>query len=430
MVRCSLADVAVVGVSESQTCGVRDHATLLAAALGEEDVACTMHWLSRREHSLRGVRSEFRTWTRALAGELERARPDAIVLHYSVFSYSYRGLPLFAGPVRSALRATGIPLITILHEPAYPWRLGGLHGKVWALTQRAALVGLMRDSTAALVTAPFRAEWLASRPWFARRPLALAPVFSNLPAPTVQPPSTWLPVDARASSDTPPPTIVPAANAAENGPQPHQSGNTVGLFGYAYEGAARQLVLDAVRMLVDRGLHVRLELLGSPGRGVPLADVWLADAREHGIEGLLSFSGVLPAQELSNALAACDVLLHAEASGPTSRKGTLAASLASGRPVVALDGPLRWSELIDAEAAVVVQPNVTALTGALARLLEDESAREAVGARGGAFACREMGVGRTAKAVARLLGDLISSASPVSDPGLDDSRELRGARSV
>lgn len=430
MARCSLADVAVVGVSESQTCGVRDHATLLAAALGEEDVACTMHWLSRRERSLGGCRAEFRAWTQALAGELERERPDAIVLHYSVFSCSYRGLPLFAGPVRSALRTTGIPLITILHEPAYPWRLGGLHGKVWALTQRVALIGLMRDSAAVLVTAPFRAEWLTSRPWFARRPLALAPVFSNLPPPTVQPSSTGLPVDARASSGTPPPTIAPAASADGDGLQPRESNHLIGLFGYAYEGAARQLVLDAVRMLVDRGLHARLELLGSPGSGVPLADVWLADARQRGIEDVVSFSGVLPAQELSNALAACEVLLHAEASGPTSRKGTLAASLASGRPVVALDGPLRWSELIDAEAALVVQPNASALADALAGLLADETAREVLGARGAAFAQRAMSVERTAKTVARLLEDHVSSAPPVSDPSLDDGRELRSARGV
>ena len=178
-----MADAFVLGVSEGRTCGMRDHAVLLAAALEHENVRCTLHWLWRGESSLRGCRAEFRAWTQTLAGELERARPEAIVLHYSVFSYSYRGLPLFVRPVLATLRATGLPVITILHEPAYPWRLGGLRGKLWALTQRVALIGLVRGSAAVLVTAPFRAEWLASRPWFAQRPIALAPVFSNLPPP-------------------------------------------------------------------------------------------------------------------------------------------------------------------------------------------------------------------------------------------------------
>ena len=189
-------------------------------------------------------------------------------------------------------------------------------------------------------------------------------------------------------------------------------------------------MLDAVRMLADSGPARAPGAARLARQRLALADVWLADARERGIEGALSFSGVLPAQELSNALAACEVLLHAEASGPTSRKGTLAASLASGRPVVALDGPLRWSELIDAEAALVVQPNASALADALAGLLADETAREVLGARGAAFAQRAMSVERTAKTVARLLEDLVSSAPPVSDPSLDDGRELRSARGV
>ena len=38
---------AVVGVSQAATCGVRDHAMLLAEALTEEGVSCSMHWLGR-----------------------------------------------------------------------------------------------------------------------------------------------------------------------------------------------------------------------------------------------------------------------------------------------------------------------------------------------------------------------------------------------
>jgi glycosyltransferase involved in cell wall biosynthesis len=372
-------EIAVVGVSGSPPCGVRDHAVLLADALRQDGVSCSMHWLWRKSDSLAGARSEFQTWSKALAAELEDNRPDAVLLHYSVFSYSYRGLPLFVRPTLSKLRASRIPLITVLHEFAYPWRRGGIHGWVWAATQRALLIEVMRASAAVLVTASFRADWLASRAWLPRRPAALAPVFSNLPAPTA--------LDESAA----------------------RSDQVIGLFGYAYEGTAVALVLDALRLLHDRGLPAKLTLLGAPGPGSSSANAWIEGARQRGIEDGLSFSGVLPAGELSNALAACQVLLHPEPAGPTSRKGTLAASLASGSAVVALDGPRGWPELIESEAALVVAPTASALADAVAGLLADEGSREALGARGGAFALREISVQRSAQAVTGLLANLLSS---------------------
>jgi glycosyltransferase involved in cell wall biosynthesis len=380
--------VAVVGVSGSRTCGVRDHAVLLADALAQANVSCSMHWLWRSADSIRGARSQIRDWTSGLAGELDRSQPDAVLLHYSVFSCSYRGFPLFVPAILSALPRSRAPLITVLHEFAYPWTLGGLHGKAWALSQRAMLIGVMRDSAAVVVTAPSRIQWLATRPWLPRRRADLAPVFSNLPPPE-------------------------AGQNRRHGPNP-----VIGLFGYAYEGTAVTIVLDAVRLLRDRGLQVELKLLGAPGRDSRAAENWLNKARVRGVERALSFSGVLPGAELSNALAACDVLLHPEPAGPTSRKGTLAASLASGSAVVALDGPRGWPELVHSDAVLVVRPTAVALGDALAGLLEDDAQREALGARGAAFAEQRMGVQRSATVVAQLLGEVIArpAPSPASSP--------------
>jgi hypothetical protein len=375
--------VAVLGVSEKSTCGVRDHATLLAEALAADGVSASMHWLTRSAHTLRGARSEFQGWTDGLARELISSGAQAIVLHYSVFSYAYRGLPLFVRPTRAAMRRSGLPLLALMHEFAYPWGLGGARGELWAATQRVALRGLVRDCDALVVTAPFRAEWLESRAWLPRRELAVAPVFSNLPPPSGDP--TGDRSDRRSGE-----------------------GPLVGLFGYAYEGAARSLLLDGLRLLRERGASARLQLLGAPGPESAAAEAWRAAARERGLERALSFSGVLGAQQLSDALAACDVLLHAEPTGPTSRKGTLAASLASGRPVVAIDGPLRWDELLAGEAALVVAGEPSALADALADLLEHERSREALGERGRKFAEREMGVERSTRVVRRLLDGIVS----------------------
>jgi glycosyltransferase involved in cell wall biosynthesis len=382
--RSSLAErarrlhVAVVGMSLSETCGVRDHAALLAAELDRGGASSSMHWLTRGEGALRAERSEIRAWTRRLAAELQREEPDAVLLHYSVFAYSHRGLPLFVHPTLAAVSGAGAPIVTFAHEFAYPWARGGWHGKAWGVSQRALLVDVVRASTAVIVTTDARVQWFASRRWLARRPVTVAPVFSTLPPPAAA-------------------------------PLPERPRQVVGLFGYASEVTPVSLVLDALRLIRDRGVEVQLVLLGAPGRSSPAAERWLAAAAARDLAGTLSFSGVLGAQELSDALAACDVLLFADASGPSSRKTTLAGSLASGRPVLAIDGPLRWSELVQSEAAVVVAPRPDALADALAALLGDEAARDAQGARGRAFAEQRMGVRRSAQTIEAALSGTAGS---------------------
>ncbi len=371
------ASLAVVGVSVSRICGAHDHATLLAQELERDEYACTMHWLSRTPAPLRDARTEMRAWARSLGEQLDAERPDAVLLHYSVFSYSHRGLPVLLGPVVSSLRRRPAPVVAIMHELAYAWFLGGVRGKTWALTQRLALIDLVRACAGVLVTTDRRAAWLSSRRWLPRRAVAFAPVFSNLPAPAARP-----------------------------APGPHAP--LVGLFGYSYEGAESTIVLDALRSLRERHGDARLLLLGSPGESSAPGRAWVASARERGIEDAVSFSGTLPAQELSDALARCDVLISAFSSGPSSRKGTLAGMLASGRPVVALEGPRGWQELERSGAIALAAPAPEPLADALAALLDDPARREQLGALGREFAEQRMGVARTAQAVEGLLAQALA----------------------
>ncbi len=362
--------IATLGMSLDPICGARDHATLLSEELQRRGASCTTHWLTRTRRSARGSRAEIHAWLDDLAAELRRERPDVAVVHYSVFSYAHAGVPLFVRPFLDALRDARIPVVTVAHELAFSFRRGGVRGKVWALTQRAALVAVMRASAAVLVTTDERERWIASRRWLPRRPVAMAPVFSNLPA--------------------------PSATAA-------RARDTVGLFGYAYDPSATPLVLDALRRVVDERGDVRLLLLGAPGAESPAARRWREEAHARGLSDVLSFSGALPAQDLSDALASCEVLLFAASAGPSSRKGTLAASLASGGPVVAVDGPNRWEELAGSSAALIVTPTADALARAVGGLLADEAEREALGARARAFARERMSVARTADALSELM---------------------------
>ncbi len=121
---------------------------------------------------------------------------------------------------------------------------------------------------------------------------------------------------------------------------------------------------------------------------------------------------MLAAQELADRLTTCDVLLSADRIGPTSRRTTLAASLAAGRPVVALDGRHTWRELRQAQAALIVQPRADALADALAELLLDGGMRAQLARRGSQFAMRAMSVERSAHAVGEVLDEVIGGSPP------------------
>jgi Glycosyl transferases group 1 len=367
--------IAVVGVSDGVVCGVRDYATVLTAALVAEGASAQTLWLTRSHLSGAASVAEISRWNRTVEGELRADAPDAVLFHYSVFGYSYRGVPVFVPRVLRALRAGRAPVISVMHEVAYPFRHPGWRAKLWAVSQRAVLISVMRASTAALVTADFRASWLASRRWLPKRPLALAPVHSGLPA--------------------------PVASFNRNG-----AGRRLGLFGYAYQGACVSLVLDALRVLRDSHPDAQLVLLGAPGADSAVGKQWLALSRARGVEDALSFSGTLSAQGLSDAIASSELLLFADETGPASRKSSLAAALASGRPVVAIDGPRRWQELVDARALSVVAPVPDAIAQAVRALLDDPAEREALGARGRRFAEERMSPATGARAILELYAQL------------------------
>ncbi len=169
---------------------------------------------------------------------------------------------------------------------------------------------------------------------------------------------------------------------------------------------------------VQEALNVELRLLGAPGPASAAGGTWTEAARRRGLEGVVRFTGPLDPQQLSDELASCELLLFADLAGASSRKGTLAGSLASGRPVIALDGPRTWGELREREAAWVVDPTAHALADAVGALLGDARMREQLGARGRMFAEEQMGLAVSVAAVHELLGDALPlRARAASAPG-------------
>ena len=66
-----------------------------AGASSRGDSLLELHWLRRRESSLAGARREVRGWLAGLSRRLAEERPEFVILHYSVFAFAYRGVPLF-----------------------------------------------------------------------------------------------------------------------------------------------------------------------------------------------------------------------------------------------------------------------------------------------------------------------------------------------
>jgi glycosyltransferase involved in cell wall biosynthesis len=351
----------MLGASSGDTCGVRDYAGVMEQQLREQGNAVETVWWNRHDASSAAASwRELGRWLEevdsAAAGR-DGWHPDLVLCHYSVFTWSHRGLPIFAPRLARRLARLNLPVVSLLHEFAYPLGRHGWRGTLWVVSQRAALVPMMRSAQGVAVMTDERAAWLTARVWLPHRPTVVVPVWSNLPP----------------SSD-----LV--------GPR---TGFTVGVFGYGTEDFDPSVVMGAVAELVRGPEPVRLVLLGAPGSRSAQGLRWSRAADEAGCGAALSFTGVLELKRLSASLSAVDVVLFPDVNGPTSRKTTLAAALAAAKPVVALDGPQRWEALAE-QGAVRLVTNSQQMAEQLRLLLADPVLRAAQGRAAGAFYERMM----------------------------------------
>lgn len=360
----------VVGASRDRVCGVRDYARLLNQELVAHGVEVATIWNGRRP-SFTSLLHDMRSLLRAY----REFHPDAVILHYSVFAYAWRGIPLFVPTLSFVLHRLGVPLVLVGHEFAYTWGRRGWRGAVHAITQRVALLPLVVASSALVVTTQDRVDWLRSRWWLPPRPVAWAPVFSNIP--------------------------MSPARQVQTVP------GRVGIFGFGTEGLATELVMQSVARVRVSVSDAHLVLIGGPGRDSAAGFVWQCAADK--ADTPITFTGIGTEEEISSQIAACEVIFHADPAGPTSRKTTLAAALSHGRPVLALDGPHRWNELVDAGAIKLTEPRLDSAAKALRVLLTNKQERAGLGARAQAFAERRLSPEHTSNVVLHLTEQLIST---------------------
>lgn len=331
--------VVSIGVSISEVCGVRDFADLLSAELRRKSIAVRDVWADQR--MILGRRTSRKSWLSALENGLAAEPADALLLHYSVFSYSWRGLPMHTGQLVRRMRRVRLPIVTLLHEYIYPWGHRGWRGFLQAATQRIALLPIVGMSSELIVTTNDRREWLLRQRWLPQRTVTAIPVFSNV-----------LPENSK------PRRMIPTAI----------------IFGYTMDGGICDPVVEGVANAAKRIDGLELLLVGAPGPEAAASARWQAAASRTGCR--LSFTGVLTRSDLSRTLSTATLAIFVDSPGPTSRKTTLAALLAHGCPVIACDGPQTWHELVEAGAVIVVPPEPGPIEHAIVRLCTDVQRRE------------------------------------------------------
>lgn len=243
-----------------------------------------------------------------------------------------------------------------------------------AATQRASLLGLVAACSAIVVATSERVDWFRTRWWLPSRRVTFVPVFAN---------------------------IVPTGRTGER-----TVPGRVGLFSFATDGLAMEVAVDALAEVSRQVEKAHLALIGSPGPNSSAGKRWRERAQDVGCP--LVFTGVAEADEISRHLSACELIIFPDQGGASSRKTSLAASLAHGQAVVALDGPSTWRDFVDAEALLVVQPTREALAEAVCRLLEDQDARAAVGAQARSFYQERLSIGRAAKTLACVVEEAVA----------------------
>ena len=297
----------------------------------------------------------------------------------------------------AALRRSGLPLVTILHEFAYPWRPAACAARSGRSPSARRCVGVMRGSAAVVVTAPFRAR-VARAPALA----AAAPSRSRRCSRT-----------CRRRRAVPPPAEAERA-----------TGRAVRLRLRGRRG--RRWCSTRWRCCASEAPALGCELLGAPGAGSPAAEEWLAGARaarDRAAAVVLGRAARPGALRRAGRAARCCCTPNPPAR-PRARARS-PASLASGTAGGRARRPAALAGAGRREARAGRRADAAALADALATLLADDAAaRGARGARS-AFAGSAMGLERSARVVKATIEDLPGAAAGARRP---DRQPVAGSR--
>jgi glycosyltransferase involved in cell wall biosynthesis len=330
--------VALLGARDTPTDAIEDYCHWLGKALANRGVAlerCRVDWPALG-------------WRRAL-GELESAaaqwRGRWVLLQYTPLSWSRRSVPRRLPRILRMLRRAGARSAVIFHDPSgAPLRPGvALWKRVGDRVRRRLQSKLLRQTCelaehSFFTVAPSVVDWLGAH----HSKASFLPTGANVPTPE------------------------------ELGIAPRSLGNatpTVAIFGITGLPAGEREIALLERALPRAVAACPRFRIVAFGRGTDQSAAALRRAAAACGVGC-DVLGLVAAEKITGALAASDVQLFLRG-GISSRRGTVAAGLACGLPIVAFRGRETAMPVTDAGVALVPEGDAEALGEALGRVLAD-----------------------------------------------------------
>jgi glycosyltransferase involved in cell wall biosynthesis len=325
--------VLLLGRRDEPTDGVVDYCEKLREAgvqCGLSFEIVSVHWAEKG-------------WRDALA-ELRKGaaawRDRWVLLQYTTLAWSSRGFPMRAPRVLEVLRQSGARPGVVFHD-FMPARGSGIVGHARAYSQLRVLRQLYARSNLAIFTVPVdKIAWLPPR----HEKAVFIPVGSNFPE--------------------------LGRNIKKNDALP-SSGSTVAVFGFTGGAQGEEEVVDisyALKGVQSKGVRLRLIAIG---RGTAVFEEKLRKALDgSGIE--LSMLGLMPAEDLVQALAIAQVLLCVRGH-VSSRRGSAIAGIVCGVPIVGYRGAETGFPITEAGVKLVDPHDREGLVQALTQVLTDEN---------------------------------------------------------
>ncbi len=279
--------------------------------------------------------------------------PRHLLLQWVPHGYGYKSMNLlFCIWLWFRAAWSGDQIEIMVHEPYLPFSRRSWRQNAAALVHRVMAIVLLQKARKIFVAIPKWEQRL--RPYALLRKL----------------PFQWLPVLSN----------VPCAHDNSASEEIRERYAPAGKFLIGHFGTFGSSIVSLLEPIFDRIVTERGEL------AVLLIGIRSQEfraeliARNPRFTAAVHATGPLPVSDLSNHLAACDLLVQPYPDGVSTRRGSFLACLSHGKPVVTTAGELTESFWPECGAVVLVTPgDVDSFVKSVERLLLDTAERQRLG---------------------------------------------------
>jgi glycosyltransferase involved in cell wall biosynthesis len=367
-----------------QSGGVSDYTSLLAAGLAErgDEVHVWCPGCPGAPPSQTGIRvhRQFGAFSpadlRRVGAELDTfPGPRRLLVQWVPHGYGYRSMNLgFCWWLWKRARQQRDRIELMVHEPFLSFD--------WSSPRQSAAAFVHRIMTVLLLNASGRV-WISIPGW--EKPLRPYALGRRLPF-------RWLPVPSNIPVSNDPAGVEAVRRRYAPG-----KGVLIGHFG-TYGSTIANLLEPILSAWAKDPADGVILLIGNGGEQFRRR---LIQKQPH-LDGLIHATGTLNADELSQHLSACDLLIQPYPDGVSTRRGSFMAGLANGRPIVTTTGWLTeplWSQC----EAVALAPagDTQAFVQQVQRLRRDTAERLRLGSASGRLYRERFDISHTISSVRR-----------------------------